>query len=149
MSRKPARARGMVCAAWVALTAAVQGCGGASPTTGSEHPRNVGTERAAPIAHVERADLPHTPSREHVVQMMGSIQGRMVACARGRHGMLTSSIELASDGTVTGAMIDGSLSDGTRLAGSADEACFLVALRSLRFDPFARPTFRINYPFRF
>lgn len=126
-----------------------------------------------PRAEVEPATsaLPRTPSREAVVRAMGSVQEAVMACARGAHGALSVALLFDSSGAVVDATINAEYSWASRQpeagCGASPNAhgyydcrrphtpvpqvdeCVVRAVRSVRVPPFTRPTFQVNYPFRY
>lgn len=132
-----------------------------------------GCGASPPRAEVEPATsaLPRTPAREAVVRAMDSVTDAVRACGRGAHGELSVALLFDSSGTVVDATINPEYSWGSRQSeagcdptpnahGYYDcrrqhtpvpqvDECVVRAVRAARVPPFSRPTFRVNYPFRY
>lgn len=151
-------------ARWTALflfmapLAWLYGDASASPT--KRHRRVSVGERIARMRHVTIAllvlvapvialaapdDLPETPGRGAIVEAMRYIVPRVAACgeAHGQHGTVSISFVFDSNGAATEVHVAPQY-DGTPIG-----ACFAAAAASAQVPPFSRPTFRVNYPFRY
>ena len=99
---------------------------------------------ASSSTNATRASLPETPSRVAVVDAMQAITPAVQTCGRIAHGQ--ARVQFNFDGP-TGSLVSAVVMDagaGTQLA-----ACIEDAVRGARVPPFRRPTFLVNYPFRF
>ncbi|MCA9601986.1 MAG: hypothetical protein KC417_08180, partial [Myxococcales bacterium] len=87
---------------------------------------------------------PDTPSKSDVLSAMKGVEPRVMACRKGRHGVLTVKMTVSgSTGRVTGTSVTGSF------VGSPEGDCAMRAVRSASFPKFRKNSFSIAYPFRF
>lgn len=95
---------------------------------------------AAPAA----AGLSDTPGRADVIAAMKGVEGRVMACRKGRHGVLNAKIGVSGKtGKVQSVQVLGSF------AGSPEGDCAMRAVRAAHFPKFKKAEFSFQYPFRF
>lgn len=105
----------------------------AAPTVAFADPATDPTDRA------------QTPGRAAVVSAMQALYPGVAACGavHGQHGTVSIRLVFASDGHLVEAVVPAPY-EGTPIA-----ACFVEATRGARLPMFVRPTFTVNFPFRF
>jgi hypothetical protein len=87
-------------------------------------------------------ELPDTPTRETVQAALDSVRAEVGRCApAGQRGVAEVDLTIASNGLVTHAVVAGDF------AGTPAGSCIARAVRAARFTPFAKPRFRVIYPF--
>ncbi len=113
------------------------------PPPETEDPPVAIQQRAEPQPAAPMVSGPETPSRNDVIIAMNGVRGAVTACGEGLTGTATVFITFANSGHVTSADVS------PPLDGTAAGACIASAVSSVVVHPFTRPTFTVNFPFRF
>jgi predicted Zn finger-like uncharacterized protein len=103
--------------------------GGGSPMTA--------TMESAPAA---MSNLPEQPNRDDVGRALRSVSSRVEDCGGGTAGVANAAITFASSGRVSSVNVTG--------VPPAVQSCVARGVRSAQVQPFSRPTFNVNFPFR-
>ena len=98
--------------------------------------------RAPEPASNDNADLPATPSRSDVEGAMQSINVEVRRCANGRSGNVSVDLTVAASGRTTTAVV------APPFSGTPEGSCIARLVRTLRFEPFSRPFFRVSHVYR-
>lgn len=85
--------------------------------------------------------LPPTPSRQDVVSALEPLRAEVQQCAGNLRGIAQLDVTVASNGSVTHAVVAGDF------AGTPEGSCIARIARSAKFSPFERPRFRVIYPY--
>lgn len=72
-----------------------------------------------------------------------AVRTRLAACAGERHGIAQVTANIAHNGRVIYARIDGDFQ------GTAEGSCMATAMRTAQFPQFENPTLRVEYPLAF
>jgi hypothetical protein len=86
-------------------------------------------------------ELPEIPSRDNVLAALEPLRKGIGECAHGQHGVAQLDITVAGNGVVTHAVVGGDF------AGTPEGSCIARVARAAQFVPFAKPRFRVIYPF--
>jgi predicted Zn finger-like uncharacterized protein len=96
---------------------------------------------AAPAAAAAAAGL-EAPGREDVLKAIKGVTPAVRACAQGQSGVAKVAITVSgSSGQVTSAQANG--------VDDPIKSCIEDAVRDAEFPRFSKPTFRVDYPFKF
>jgi len=86
------------------------------------------------------SNLPEQPNRDDVGRALRSVSSRVESCGGGTAGVANAAITFASSGRVSGVNVTG--------VPPAVQSCVARGVRSAQVQPFSRPTFNVNFPFR-
>lgn len=92
---------------------------------------------AAPAA---MASGPEQPNRDDVGRALRSVSARVESCGGGTAGVANAAITFGSSGRVSSVNVTG--------VPPAVQSCVARGVRSAQVQPFTRPTFNVNFPFR-
>jgi hypothetical protein len=92
---------------------------------------------AAPAA---MSNLPEQPGRDDVARGLRSVAAAVERCGGGSPGVANAAITFANTGRVSSVNVTG--------VPPAVQSCVARTVRGARVQPFSRPTFNVNFPFR-
>ena len=90
---------------------------------------------------VAPASLPPTPTREDVVSALEPLRAAVQQCAGNLRGVAQLDVTVASNGSVTHAVVAGDF------AGTPEGSCIARIARAAKFSAFEQPRFRVIYPY--
>lgn len=101
----------------------------------------VAVAEAAPKEEAVAPERPDAPSREAILAGFNSVREGVLACAHGNGGVAPIEATIVGDGHVTHATVGG------YYQGTPEGSCIARTLRSARFEPFARESIKVAFPY--
>jgi predicted Zn finger-like uncharacterized protein len=100
-----------------------------------------GAKPKSAAAEAPKANLPDLPSRDDVMNAMGSVKGAVSACAQGQTGVAFANVSVAgATGRVTSAAVTG-------IPGPAG-SCVAKAVRGAQYPTFQQKVFKLKFPYK-